>query len=424
MKILISAYACEPGRGSEEGKGWNFPLSVAKLGHEVWVLTSPYTSNYSDNKTVIEKALNEDSNNIKLKFSFVDIANQSKVLIKKENGRISRGIGVYLHYLLWQRRALRVAKRLDEQWNFDVIHHVNYGSLVLGSELWRLGKPFIFGPVGAGQVAPEAFKDFFLEGWKAESRRTFIVKNLSKFNFLAAQTVRNADLVLVENQETLQLLNQLGGAKRTKLLLSCGLPSSYFTDAYPLRPPSPTLNILWVARLFPRKGLRLALQALSLVSPTTLFKMTILGDGPLTPYVQHWIKEFRLEDKVEHRGQVPWLDVKKEYLKNDVFLFSSLRDTFGSQLLEAMVHGLPIVTLDHHGAKDFLPDSVAIKVPVENPADTVLKMAQAVEYLANNPEERIRMGIAGYSFVQSFSWDEKAKKMALSYRELASFSGI
>jgi glycosyltransferase involved in cell wall biosynthesis len=241
---------------------------------------------------------------------------------------------------------------------------------------------------------------------------------------LATQTVKNTDLVLVENQETLQLLNHLGGAKRTELLLSCGLPSSYFTDVYPLRPPSPILKILWVARLFPRKGLRLALQAFSLIKPDTLFKMTILGDGPLTPYVQDWIGEFNLDDKVEHRGQVPWLDVKKEYLKNDVFLFSSLRDTFGSQLLEAMAHGLPIIALDHHGARDFLPDSVAIKIPVKNPADTALKMAQAVEYLANNPEDRIKMGIAGHSFVQSFSWDEKAKKMSLLYKEFTNSSKV
>ena len=38
MKILLSAYACEPGVGSEPGKGWNMAREMANH-HEVWVLT-------------------------------------------------------------------------------------------------------------------------------------------------------------------------------------------------------------------------------------------------------------------------------------------------------------------------------------------------------------------------------------------------
>ncbi|WP_318780277.1 hypothetical protein [Atlanticothrix silvestris] len=39
MRILISAYACEPGQGSEPGVGWNVVREVSKY-HHVWVLTS------------------------------------------------------------------------------------------------------------------------------------------------------------------------------------------------------------------------------------------------------------------------------------------------------------------------------------------------------------------------------------------------
>ena len=38
-RILLSAYACEPGRGSEPGVGWGWATELAELGHEVWVLT-------------------------------------------------------------------------------------------------------------------------------------------------------------------------------------------------------------------------------------------------------------------------------------------------------------------------------------------------------------------------------------------------
>jgi hypothetical protein len=39
MKILISAYACDPNRGSEAACGWNWAYHTAKLGNEVWCIT-------------------------------------------------------------------------------------------------------------------------------------------------------------------------------------------------------------------------------------------------------------------------------------------------------------------------------------------------------------------------------------------------
>ena len=39
MKILLSAYACEPNKGSEPGVGWHWALELGYLGHDVWVLT-------------------------------------------------------------------------------------------------------------------------------------------------------------------------------------------------------------------------------------------------------------------------------------------------------------------------------------------------------------------------------------------------
>ena len=38
MKILLSAYACEPNRGSEQGVGWSWAVELSKH-HEVWVIT-------------------------------------------------------------------------------------------------------------------------------------------------------------------------------------------------------------------------------------------------------------------------------------------------------------------------------------------------------------------------------------------------
>jgi NAD(P)-dependent dehydrogenase (short-subunit alcohol dehydrogenase family) len=38
-RVLLSAYACEPERGSEPGVGWNWATELARLGHQVTVVT-------------------------------------------------------------------------------------------------------------------------------------------------------------------------------------------------------------------------------------------------------------------------------------------------------------------------------------------------------------------------------------------------
>ncbi|MGB8801257.1 MAG: hypothetical protein WCC97_11250, partial [Candidatus Acidiferrales bacterium] len=50
LKILLSAYACEPDKGSEPGVGWNHVKQAARF-HDVWVLTR------SNNRASIERAL-------------------------------------------------------------------------------------------------------------------------------------------------------------------------------------------------------------------------------------------------------------------------------------------------------------------------------------------------------------------------------
>jgi hypothetical protein len=50
MKVLVSAYACEPGKGSEPAVGWNWIVQIARF-HEVWAITR------SSNRRAIEMSL-------------------------------------------------------------------------------------------------------------------------------------------------------------------------------------------------------------------------------------------------------------------------------------------------------------------------------------------------------------------------------
>jgi glycosyltransferase involved in cell wall biosynthesis len=88
------------------------------------------------------------------------------------------------------------------------------------------------------------------------------------------------------------------------------------------------------------------------------------------------------------------------------------------QLLEAMALALPIICLDHHGSRDFVPDGAGIKVPVNNPTETVNALAQAVEYMFKHPKDHSEMGRIGYNFAKTQTWRCKALRMSEYYKEL------
>ncbi|MEL6495069.1 MAG: glycosyltransferase family 4 protein [Cyanobacteria bacterium J06623_7] len=376
MRILLSAYACEPNQGTEKGFGWNWAINLARVGHEVWVLTRP------EGRREIEELAAVSGTPYTLS-------------ILKRNGvwgiiaQILRQVKLdwqYL-YLVWQLRALGTAQKLDREIDFDIVHHVSWGSIIAGSWLWLLDKPFVLGPVGGGQIAPVALKQYFGHRWRHEAIRSLCSSSLARFNLVARQSVSQADLVLATNRDTLDLAQELG-AKRVKLYLDSGLPPEFFADQLPTKKPGEHLRLLWVGSSEIRKGLRLTLESIAAVDVAISWALTIVGVHAQDVVLRQLIAELNLGDKVNCLGRVSWERVKAEYASHDVFYFTSLRDSFGSQLLEAMAWGLPLITLDHHGARDFVPQDAGIKVPIADAAGTVAALARAIEYLYHNPRER------------------------------------
>ncbi len=401
MTVLLSAYACEPHRGSEEGFGWNWSTHLAKEGHDVFVLTRTWA------RETVEKEMQENPIP-NLHFIFVDIPERYKSAMK--------GIfGVYAHYFLWQRAAYRKAKEMMAKQEFDLAHHVTWGSLIGGSWLWKLDMPFIFGPVGGGQVAPAAFKQYFPTRWRQESARTFITEKFLPSLPATKRMLRHTALLLATNSDTLNIAKQMG-VKRAELFLDTGLPDHYFAEEAKEGFTQAKMNILWVGRLLERKAIKLSLEVVAKLDFP--FTMTILGDGPEDVYVNDWIREMGLADRVFWKGRVPWAEVQRAYEEHEVFLFTSLRDSFGSQLLEAMSNGLAIVTLDHQGAHDFVPDDAGIRVPVTDPAGTARSLAEALDYINKNPQKLKLMSKTGLEFARRNNWTIKAAEMSEMYRSV------
>jgi glycosyltransferase involved in cell wall biosynthesis len=400
MRILLSAYACRPNAGSEPGVGWNWATHLADRGIEVHVLVA------KRNQEAIEAGLR---NNPIANLHFVYVSVPYEWAKKSEA----------LHYVWWQFAALKAARELVSKFEFQLVHHVTYASVHVPSQLWRLGIPVVFGPVGGGQTAPAGMLSYFGRDRFRERRRSLLTHSLTLSPF-HRQWLTRMSWILAANSDTLDLVQALG-CGHTSLMCDTAIPADHFAEgSRNVVSRSGPLRLLWVGRMLTRKALPLALDALKQAHANVT--LTLAGDGMDPQAVHRMVRQRDLQDKVFWKGsRLTWTELRTAYAEHDAMLFTSLRDSFGSQVLEAMAMGLPIITLDLHGAHDFVPDDASLKVPVGNPEETVRGLADTIARFASlSPEGRNRMSLQAWNFAKTLSWSARAELVAKLYDEILS----
>ena len=402
LKILLVGHACSPDHGSEPSTAWNWAWHLS-AEHEVWAIFHDQYRPFCDRFLAAHP-------NPRLHIHWCRLPAWQDPWDPEKGEQWLK-----LHYILWQRAALELGRQLHAEHHFDIAHQVTMGTISAPSPLWRLPVPFVWGSLGGGQTAPAAFRTYFGPSWKAETVRALRVAALPYLPALR-RTARQSALVLATNWETKRVLESAGGS-RVDFFLDCGTLPGWLADEIPDRTSHAGLTLLWSSRHEYRKALPLALEALAKV-PTLPVQLLVTGRGPQRPEWEKMAHELGIGERVKFLGMVPREELPGLFRSADAFLYTSLRDSSGSVVLEAMAQGLPILTLNHHGVGAFVPDDAGIKIAVTEPAETVAALAQGIERLAKQRAERVAMGQAGWQFARRQTWAQRAHDMGNSYREL------
>jgi len=402
LRILIVGHTCSPFGGSEPGATWNWGWHLAALGHEVWILAHPQ---YKDQLERLDRSLLLPN----LHIVWVNLPRW------RDPWRPERSeSGLRLHYLFWQRHALSAARRLAGQARFDVVHQVGLSSISAASPFWKLGRPFIWGPLGGGQVCPRSFLRYFRWRRRSELLRAFRVRLLPYLPALRRALDRSS-LVLVSNRETYNVAVK-AGARRVELFPDNGIRSSWLLETPPPLKKNTSCVLAWVGRLEPHKGLDLALEAIAAIRSKASVTLEVIGDGPLYDDYSRRICELGLEGWVHLRGRLEHQQVRRHLLAADGFLFTSLRDSFGTVVLEAMGLGLPVIAFDRQGPGWFVAPEAGFKVPLTTPAETVARLGDAIFRFAKlPPSNRHRMGIASWELAKTQTWERRAAWVVSRY---------
>lgn len=335
-RILLSAYACEPGKGSEAEVGWMWATELEAAGHEVWVITR------EANRGAIESVPTPRSKP-GLHFVYYDLPRWMR---KWKHG----GRGVHWYYALWQWGAYRLARRLVNTLQFDCVQHVTFVGLRAPSFMGRLGLPFVLGPVSGGECVPPLLRKEFSNSARLREAVRDAANRLVKADPTMREGFRCADRILVATAESRALVPR-AFQEKCEVQLGIGLSREYLGwTGLRHKSRDGELRLLYAGRLLEWKGVDLALRALrELKDHGVPAAFTIVGAGPAERSLKTLAAELDVSDAVRWVPWVPQADLHEHYYEHDVLLFPSLRDSGGMVVLEALAHGLPVVCTDLGG---------------------------------------------------------------------------
>jgi glycosyltransferase involved in cell wall biosynthesis len=107
--------------------------------------------------------------------------------------------------------------------------------------------------------------------------------------------------------------------------------------------------------------------------------------------------------------------VRSYYESHDVFFFTSLRDSNGVQVMEAMAFGMPVITLNLHGQAAMVSDNNGIRCSVESPTIAINELKQAVLSLYSNTDKVSSMSAEAAKFANKQKWPEKIESTVKNY---------
>ena len=383
--ILIVAYACGPGRGSEESVGWDTADALARRGFKVTVLTR------TSERNTCPPASKRHPN---LNLVCHDISNRWRARFDGLGK-----LGVEFGYLMWLLSAGNVISSLHRQTPFTTAQHVTYARYWMPSPLRVLDIPWILGPVGGGESIPAGLRSTLSRSGRVFEWVRDAMRLAGEHSPAVRQAARSCELALANTKETASRLNHIG-ARKVEIMNSAALSDAEFESlSSRVGPTSQTerSGFVSIGRLLDWKGFHLGLQAFA-QSGLNDEIYTIIGTGPFESRLQQMAKELGVDDRVRFTGAIPRTDVFEVLSSARALIHPSLHESGGFVCLEAMAAKTPVICVDTGGPGLFVTKESGIAVSAGSHAETLSELAHAMQRVTGQLSES--MGAAASNHVR------------------------
>ncbi len=408
--ILITAYAVNPYKGSEDGTGWNMIAEIAKHQQVVAITRA-------NNQKDIEKYLSQNklSQADQLKFEYFDLPYWMRFW--KKGGR-----GALLYFYLWQIGLVFFI--LHRKIKFDIAHHLNFHNDWTPSFLWLLGKPLVWGPIGHHPAIPKEYLvnsagkyAYYLDRLKWNIKKCFW-----HFDPFLKITRWKAHKIITINSSVHECL---GFDKKKEIRLPAvaanrpveNLQTNHLNT-------NKKFNVLSVGRFVPLKGFDITIKSFGQfyhaqeASIKKELQLTLIGKGPEKAALKKLVTTLKLEEVVQFIEWMPKSELHNFFQSSALFLFPS-HEGAGMVIPEALSFKLPILCFDNEGPGELMDTTCGFKVPYSNPKESIQAFSKYLNLLFHSPAilETLSQG-AGIYFEKYLTWERKGKIFSEAYQEI------
>ena len=406
LKILINAYACSPGMGSEPGMAWNWVSNLAKFC-ELYIITE------GEFRNKIEEVVPTLEQGKNMHFYYNPVSEEiRKMCWNQGDWRF------YKYYREWQWKTYLLAKDICKVEKMDVLHQLNMIGFREPGYLWKLSKetdiPFVWGPVDAKDKFPVAY----LDGAGLKTKLFMRLKN-----FLTGIQLRHSKRVLLAAHQASVISSASSNSQRSfKKYMNIDSPLLNETGCYvqdhPLidKSQKETFDVLWVGKLDFRKQLGIALQSVAITGNESI-RLHIVGGGDAEPY-KLLANTLGIKDKCIWHGAVSHDEVQSIMQNSDVFFFTSVAEGTPHVVLEAIGNNLPVVCFDTCGQGDAVNEKVGKKILLTNPSKSSQSFATILNEFEGNRDLLKQLSENCKQRQVELSWAEKAKTMVGWYEKI------
>ncbi|WP_302545750.1 glycosyltransferase family 4 protein [Coprobacter fastidiosus] len=402
QKIFVSAYACEPGLGSEIGVGWHWVLEMSKY-FDLWVLTR------ESNRHTIEPWITEHPEYSCIHFLYYDWPKWARFWKKG-----LRGVRTY--YNIWQTCTNGIVRQTMQKNDIHVFHHLTYGNMLWKVSSYGQKQFFIWGPVGGLETISEEFTCYYDRKWKLiEHVRRLAVKMLP-LNLGFQKRCKNADLILCKTDITKNLISE---KYRNKAVLQTdvAVDRQFNVENMLDNSDKEELNIITVGRLDAWRGFDLCIESVAKASKKLSYvHLTIVGDGSDKARLVELTNKLGMNDKISFTGKVSISQYKELIGNADVVMNASLKEGAVTVSFDSMALGKPLICLDTTGYTRYFSPEYAILIPIHNRKQVIDDLTDGIIKLADR-NLRKQMGHKALIVGPQFSWAKRGEEICDLFSE-------
>ncbi|MFC1559705.1 glycosyltransferase family 4 protein [Candidatus Margulisiibacteriota bacterium] len=228
------------------------------------------------------------------------------------------------------------------------------------------------------------------------------------------------DAVIVPTHKAMENLRSKGTVREIEVIptgvnlnLFKGLKPAQVKKKYKI--PSTAKILLYVGRLAEEKNLPFLLRSFKLIlNKVKNIRLLIVAGGPMESELKEEAANLDIFEKTIFTGEVSYPEVLNYYAAADLFVFSSLTETQGLVLPEAMAAGLPVVAVNSEGVANMVKEgeSGSLVEPNEH------LFSEKVIDLLSSKERLLKLRAKTKKYAQRYSSGNFAKKVEELYSSL------